>query len=57
MVWMLILQFTKVYKILNLVQNVIVTWYGGGRSVGRARVSWSGGPGFDSRCGHLLWLG
>ena len=35
---------------------------GGGRgsSVGRARDSWWGGPGFDSRCGRSLptgWVG
>ena len=33
---------------------------GGGSSVGRARDSWSGGPGFDSRCGRPLptgWVG
>ena len=33
---------------------------GGGSSVGRARDSWWGGPGFDSRCGRPLptgWVG
>ena len=33
---------------------------GGGSSVGRARDSWSGGPGFDPRCGRPLptgWVG
>ena len=31
-----------------------------GSSVGRARDSWSGGPGFDPRCGRPLptgWVG
>ena len=33
---------------------------GRGSSVGRARDSWSGGPGLDPRCGHPLptsWVG
>ena len=33
---------------------------GGGSSVGRERDSWSGGPGFDPRCGRPLptgWVG
>ena len=33
---------------------------GRGSSVGRARDSWSGGSGFDPRCGHPLptgWVG
>ena len=33
---------------------------GRGSSVGRARDSWSGGPGFDPRCGRPLptdWVG
>ena len=43
-------------------RKAITTWKRGGRgsSVGRARDFWSGGPGFDPRCGRPLptgWVG
>ena len=44
----------------STMSNVLVAFRGRGSSVGRARDSWWGGPGFDSRCGRPLptgWVG
>ena len=46
-------------KIKNLVRCFTVLW-GRGSSIGRARDSWWGGPGFDLRCDRPLptgWVG
>ena len=53
------MDFDDKRMLMHVVVRLAVTG-GRGSSVGRARDSWSGGPGFDPRCGRPLptgWVG
>ena len=53
--------WVRVYSTIQWIELALQRNFGGrGSSVGRARDSWWGGPGFDSRCGRPLptgWVG